>query len=66
VAGTGLGRRTKVQMIEAILERECAMRNILQELQHEDSLVDAALQALGQRVASTYAQKGWSAIREHV
>jgi hypothetical protein len=40
------------QMLDEILERECAMRDRLLDLQQEDTLVDAALQALGKRVAA--------------
>jgi aminoglycoside phosphotransferase family enzyme len=50
-----VGRSAKVgkrQVIESILERESAMRDLLLDLQQEDSLVDAALQALGKRVAA--------------
>jgi hypothetical protein len=40
------------RILDSILERECAMRDLLLDLQQEDCLVDAALQELGKRVAA--------------
>eukprot|EP00962_Isochrysis_galbana_P046267 scaffold18575_cov104-Isochrysis_galbana.AAC.3 len=52
---TLIGKRPtirKKQIIDSILERECAVRDLLLDLQEDDNLVDAALQTLGKRMAA--------------